>query len=77
MFSEFEIEANPEAKTRTSCQANLRVVESSVSKPDRRSKVIQDILTPKATITRKRTRFQTFQTFPSILAIPTEAGKKK
>lgn len=77
MFNELEIEAGPVAETRTFHEANLRVVESSDSKPERRSKVMQDIPALRATPTKKITRSQTSQTFPSCPALPAKGGKKK
>lgn len=49
MFSEFEVKAGPGAGTTTSRRANMRVVESFDSEPNKRSKARQDILAPRAT----------------------------
>ncbi|KAM1380175.1 hypothetical protein ACFX2I_021938 [Malus domestica] len=77
MFSESEIEAEPEVETRTSRWANPKVVESSNSELEKRSKDRHDAPTPKVTPTKIITRSQTSQNAQSIVALPAEVGRKK
>lgn len=54
MFSESEAKAGPEVETRISRQASSRVMESSDSEVEKRSKARHDVPAPRTTLTRKK-----------------------
>lgn len=78
MFSDSETEAKSEVETRTHLRVRPYVVESFGSEPEKKSKAKHDLPAPRATPTKKRTRFKPPKLLQLFLPFQLkQAGKNK